>query len=134
MQPYMIDTQAFTFPSRRTGMPSAMEPASSGMSNTRPRRLRIRQRSSGKRQRAWVPNTRSTWRKDWRILSATCFSWAMQPHTQTIWSGFRRLVWTRAPRLPNTRCSACSRMAQVLRTITSASASLWVKAYPISER
>ena len=34
---------------------------------------------------------------------------------------FRRLVWVRAPTLPSTRSSACSRMAQVLMTITSAS-------------
>ena len=37
------------------------------------------------------------------------------------------VVCTSAPTLPSTRCSACSRMAQVLIKITSASASLSVK-------
>ena len=41
---------------------------------------------------------------------------------------------TSAPTLPSTRISACSRMAQVLMTIRSASASLWVNWYPISLR
>ena len=127
MQPYMMDTQAFTFPSRRTGMPSAMEPASSGVSKMRPLRVWMRQRSSGNRHRAWGPKTRSTWRKDCLMRSETCFSWAMQPQTQMIWPGWFRLAWTRAPRLPKTRCSACSRMAQVLRMMTSAAFSSAVK-------
>ena len=59
-------------------------------------------------------------------------SWAMQPHTQMSWPGLARLVCTSAPTLPSTRISACSRMAQVLMTIRSASASLWVNWYPIS--
>ena len=44
----------------------------------------MRQRSSGKRQRAWGPKTRSTWRKDCRIFSATWGSCIMQPHRQMI--------------------------------------------------
>ena len=55
----------------------------------------------------------------------------MQPHRAMIWPGLRRLPWTRAPTLPNTRCSACSRMAQVLMTMIRASSSLPVKPKPI---
>ena len=47
--------------------------------------------------------------------------------TQMICPGWFRLAWTRAPRLPKTRCSACSRMAQVLRMMTSAACSSAVK-------
>ena len=127
LHPYMMDTQAFTRSCRTTGMPSEMEPASSATWNTRPRWVSRVWMNSGKRQRAWGPNTRSTWRKDCLIFSATWASWAMQPHTQMICSGWRRFTWTRAPRLPSTRCSACSRMAQVLSTMIWACSSSWVK-------
>ena len=38
----------------------------------------------------------------------------MHPQTQMICPGCRRFVWDRAPTLPKTRCSACSRTAQVV--------------------
>ena len=68
------------------------------------------------------------------IFWAMWGSWAMQPHRQMIWLGFSRLVWVRAPTLPSTRCSAWSRMAQVLMTIISAACSSSVKPQPISAR
>ena len=49
------------------------------------------------------------------IRSETLVSPAIQPHRKIFCPGWRRLVWVRAPKLPNTRCSACSRMAQVFR-------------------
>ena len=54
-------------------------------------------------------------------------SWAMQPHRAMTISGFSFFAWVRAPRLPNTRSSACSRTAQVFRMTRSASAGLSVK-------
>ena len=51
-----------------------------------------------------------------------------QPQRQMTWLGLRRLVWVRAPTLPSTRSSACSRMAQVLMTMTSATLVSSVKA------
>ena len=56
----------------------------------------------------------------------------MQPHRQMTCSGFSRFVWVSAPRLPNTRCSACSRTAQVFRMTRSASFGSSVKEKPIS--
>ena len=47
--------------------------------------------------------------------------------TATSRFGFFALAWTSAPTLPSTRISACSRMAQVLTTIKSASFSFSVK-------
>ena len=44
----------------------------------------------------------------------------MQPQTAMIWPGRAFFVWFRAPTLPKTRISACSRTAQVFTTITSA--------------
>ena len=58
----------------------------------------------------------------------------MQPHTAMIWSGFAALVCVSAPTLPRTRCSACSRTAQVFRITKSAFALSSVKPKPISAR
>ena len=54
-------------------------------------------------------------------LSTTCFWLAMQPHSPMMRPGFFSLRPFSAPTLPNTRCSACSRTAQVLNKIRSAS-------------
>ena len=59
-------------------------------------------------------------------------SWAMQPQRQMTCSGFSFLVWVKMPRFPNTRCSACSRMAQVLRMTRSASLASSVRVKPHS--
>ena len=56
----------------------------------------------------------------------------MQPHRQMICSGLAFFVWVRAPRLPYTRFSAWSRMAQVLSTTMSACSGLSVKPQPIA--
>ena len=51
----------------------------------------------------------------------------MQPQRKIFWRGWRRLVCVRAPTLPKTRCSACSRMAQVFITTMSAPSDVSVK-------
>ena len=56
----------------------------------------------------------------------------MQPHRQITCSGFSFFVWVRMPKLPKTRCSACSRTAQVFRITRSASLGSSVKVKPQS--
>ena len=62
LHPYMMETHAFTPFSRTVGIPSAMLPRSSATEKTRFRLSYTCHKSSGKRHRAWGPNTRSTWR------------------------------------------------------------------------
>ena len=59
-------------------------------------------------------------------------SCAMQPHRQMTCSGFSFFVWVRMPKLPNTRCSACSRTAQVFKITRSASLASSVNVKPQS--
>ena len=56
----------------------------------------------------------------------------MHPQTTISWSRLAFFVWLRAPTLPRTRISACSRTAQVFTTTMSASDSSSVKPNPIS--
>ena len=67
------------------------------------------------------------------MRSATRSCSIMQPHTAMSSDGLRRFTFFSAPMLPNTRSSACSRMAQVLNRIKSASSSFSVNSKPISE-
>ena len=56
----------------------------------------------------------------------------MQPHRQITCAGLAFFVWVRAPRLPYTRFSAWSRMAQVFSTTTSAWAGSSVNVQPMA--
>ena len=57
-----ISERSKILPRRTTGRPSAMRPSDCSVAHTRSFFSSTCWRRSGKRQREWGPNTRSTWR------------------------------------------------------------------------
>ena len=60
--------------------------------------------------------------------------WAMHPVTPMTTSGRSRFRALSCPTRPRTRCSACSRMAQVFTSTTSASSGEPTISYPSAAR
>ena len=125
LHPFIMESHAFTLPSRSRGRPSATDSALSA-SNTRPLAperpwtCSVLSNSSGKRQSSCGPKQRSTMRYDFFTCSRISALCAIQPQRMTMRSGWTRFKCVSAPTLPNTRIVACSRTAQVFTAMTSA--------------